>query len=256
MVCCFQRALHTHTQSSTPYPYGSYSNYICAPWTIHPKMLGEAVFPSLCLYSITLPQSRTPSGSLWATAVTPTCSYSGPTLPAQAYLCCICPGSIPYPSLPHVVCIFQTLLLTVFWLGSAKGMALQEVRWGLKGKANACVSLLSTLCSNSNRSISLPRLYLLKSSHRSFLLLGIALGSQQGDATFEKNNSKWIYLQRDYLQRYRYRGTWRRKWKPTPVLLPGESHGQRSLAGYSPWGHKELDTTEQLNDRGTTGLSA
>ena len=33
---------------------------------------------------------------------------------------------------------------------------------------------------------------------------------------------------------------------PTPVLLPGESHGQRSMVGYSPWGHKELDTTEQL----------
>ena len=39
---------------------------------------------------------------------------------------------------------------------------------------------------------------------------------------------------------------WRRKWQPTPVFLPGESHGQRSLAGYSPRGHKELDTTEQL----------
>ena len=35
-----------------------------------------------------------------------------------------------------------------------------------------------------------------------------------------------------------------RKWLPTPVFLPGESHGWRSLAGYSPWGHKELDTTE------------
>ena len=31
---------------------------------------------------------------------------------------------------------------------------------------------------------------------------------------------------------------WRRKWQPTPVFLPGKSHGQRSLAGYSPWGHK------------------
>ena len=40
---------------------------------------------------------------------------------------------------------------------------------------------------------------------------------------------------------------WRRKWQPTPVLLPGESHGQRSLVGYSPRGHKELDTTEQLH---------
>ena len=37
---------------------------------------------------------------------------------------------------------------------------------------------------------------------------------------------------------------WRRKWKPTPVCLPGESHGQRSLAGYSPYGRKESDMTE------------
>ena len=37
---------------------------------------------------------------------------------------------------------------------------------------------------------------------------------------------------------------WRRNWQPTPVFLPGESHGQRSLVGYSPRGHKELDTTE------------
>ena len=39
----------------------------------------------------------------------------------------------------------------------------------------------------------------------------------------------------------------RRQWHPTPVLLPGESHGQRSLVGYSPWGHKDSDTTEQLH---------
>ena len=39
---------------------------------------------------------------------------------------------------------------------------------------------------------------------------------------------------------------WRREWQPTPVFLPGEFHGQRNLAGYSPWGHKESDTTEQL----------
>ena len=37
-----------------------------------------------------------------------------------------------------------------------------------------------------------------------------------------------------------------KEWQPTPVLLPGEFHGQRSLAGYSLWGCKELDTTEQL----------
>ena len=37
---------------------------------------------------------------------------------------------------------------------------------------------------------------------------------------------------------------WRRAWQPTPVFLSGESHGQRSLVGYSPWGHTESDTTE------------
>ena len=36
-------------------------------------------------------------------------------------------------------------------------------------------------------------------------------------------------------------------WQSTPVLLPGKSHGQRSLVGYSPWGHKESDTTERLH---------
>ena len=39
----------------------------------------------------------------------------------------------------------------------------------------------------------------------------------------------------------------RRKWQPTPVFLPGKSHGQRNLVGYSPWGCKESDTTEQLH---------
>ena len=39
----------------------------------------------------------------------------------------------------------------------------------------------------------------------------------------------------------------RRKWQPTPVFLPGESHGLRSLVGYSPRGRKQLDTTEQLH---------
>ena len=38
----------------------------------------------------------------------------------------------------------------------------------------------------------------------------------------------------------------RRFWHPTPVLLPGKSHGQRSLVGCSPWGRKELDTTDRL----------
>ena len=46
---------------------------------------------------------------------------------------------------------------------------------------------------------------------------------------------------------------WRREWQPTPVFLPGESLGQRSLAGYSPWGHKELGMTEHTH-RETTQI--
>ena len=41
--------------------------------------------------------------------------------------------------------------------------------------------------------------------------------------------------------------SWRRQWHPTPVLLPGKSHGWRSLIGCSPWGRYELDTTERLH---------
>ena len=40
---------------------------------------------------------------------------------------------------------------------------------------------------------------------------------------------------------------WRRKWQPTPVFLPGKSHGWRSLVGYSSWSHKESDTTERVH---------
>ena len=39
-------------------------------------------------------------------------------------------------------------------------------------------------------------------------------------------------------------GAWRKQWHPTPVLLPGKSHGRRSLVGCSPWGRTESDMTE------------
>ena len=47
---------------------------------------------------------------------------------------------------------------------------------------------------------------------------------------------------------------WRREWQPTPVFLPGGSHGQRSQVGYSPWDCKELDMTERLSKAHTTVL--
>ena len=45
---------------------------------------------------------------------------------------------------------------------------------------------------------------------------------------------------------------WSRKWQTTSVFLPGKFHEQRSLVGYSPWGHKESDTTEQLSTQAHT----
>ena len=47
---------------------------------------------------------------------------------------------------------------------------------------------------------------------------------------------------------------WSMKWQPTPVFLPEKFHGQRSLVGYSPWGHRELDTTELVSTYTHTGI--
>ncbi|KAB0341593.1 hypothetical protein FD754_018519, partial [Muntiacus muntjak] len=52
--------------------------------------------------------------------------------------------------------------------------------------------------------------------------------------------SKWFYLGGASLVA-------QRKWQPTPIFLPGESHGRRSLVGYSPRGHQESDMTERLH---------
>ena len=48
---------------------------------------------------------------------------------------------------------------------------------------------------------------------------------------------------------------WRRKWQPTPVFLLGESHGQRSLVGYSLWDHKESDRTEHACTQAQSSLN-
>ena len=63
--------------------------------------------------------------------------------------------------------------------------------------------------------------------------------------------AQWLSIQPQY-RRHRFnpwarKSSWRRKWQPTPVFLPGESHGQRKLVGYSPWGCKEQDKTQRIN---------
>ena len=63
---------------------------------------------------------------------------------------------------------------------------------------------------------------------------------------------KWYYKSEQHLNYQRtfttyYSIQWRRQWHPTPLLLPGESHGRRSLVGCSQWGCEESDTTERLH---------
>ena len=53
-------------------------------------------------------------------------------------------------------------------------------------------------------------------------------------------------VQETWVQSLRREDPWRRKWQPTPIFLPGESHGQSNLVG-SPWNCKESDTTEQFH---------
>ena len=52
-------------------------------------------------------------------------------------------------------------------------------------------------------------------------------------------------MQETWVQSLGREDPWRREWQPTPVFLPGEFHGQKSLVSYSPWSCKELDMTEQ-----------
>ena len=50
---------------------------------------------------------------------------------------------------------------------------------------------------------------------------------------------------------YKTRNTWSRNWQPAPEFLPGKCYGQRSLTGYSPQGHRELDTAEHTQAKNT-----
>ena len=78
-----------------------------------------------------------------------------------------------------------------------------------------------------------------KNETKSFISLSLNIRFHRGLLCFQ-----WFKI---YLNFFMNQDLWRRKWQPTPVLLPGKSHGQRSLVGYHPWGGKESDTTEWLH---------
>ena len=66
--------------------------------------------------------------------------------------------------------------------------------------------------------------------------MGFPGGSVEKNLPAMKGSLLWV----QYLGRF----PWKRKWQPTSVFLPGEFHGQKCLVDYSPWGCKQLDTTE------------
>ena len=70
------------------------------------------------------------------------------------------------------------------------------------------------------------------------------------DQRSQEWSDKWRGNRRPDFDHWVEKISWRRAWQPTPEFLPGESHGQRSLAGYNPWGCKESDTTEWLRIAG------
>ena len=79
----------------------------------------------------------------------------------------------------------------------------------------------------------------MKERQRQFRQAKLAPGLQSGLNMKQQNIFPVLYVC--------IKNSWRRQWQPTPVLLPGKSHGRRSLVGCSPWGREESDTTERLH---------
>ena len=77
------------------------------------------------------------------------------------------------------------------------------------------------------------------------------MGSVHGASLVAPTVKNLSVIQKTQVQSWVGKTPWRKAWQPTPVFLPGEFHGWRSLAGYSPWGRKESDTTERPPVRGT-----
>ena len=92
--------------------------------------------------------------------------------------------------------------------------------------------------------------------HFSTMLMGwsqVPVFSQQpglftGDTYFQRSTCQCRRWRRLRFDPWVGKILWRRKRQPTPVFLPGKSHGQSSLVGYRPWGRNELDTTWLLNN--------
>ena len=130
-------------------------------------------------------------------------------------------------------------------------------KWsGLDGKESACNGGDLDLIPGSERSLGEGngnplQYFCLENSMDRGALQSSSMGSQSVGHDWVTNTTlgKWGAAYEASLFSWRKFQTsfQRRQWQPTPVLLPGKSHGWRSLVGCSPWGHKELETTERLH---------
>ena len=91
-------------------------------------------------------------------------------------------------------------------------------------------------------------------SKQKFRLFFSLLNLQKGLPTWLSGKESACQCRRHGFDPWVGKIPWSRKWQPTLVLLPGESHGQRSLAGYSPWGRRESDMTYRLNSKPPNSL--
>ena len=82
-------------------------------------------------------------------------------------------------------------------------------------------------------------LFLTSLTHQLFIKLALAGPLEGLPVAVVKDLPEWRSHRRHRFSPWVRKSPWRRPWQPTPVFLPGESHEQRSLMGYSPWGHKE-----------------
>ena len=78
-------------------------------------------------------------------------------------------------------------------------------------------------------------------------VLDVALCVTRGFLNGSSSNEPACQCRRHRFNPWVRKIPWRKRWQPTQVFLPGKPHGQRSLAGYSPWGCKESDTTEHTH---------
>ena len=132
---------------------------------------------------------------------------------------------------------FCTVQLLHPYMTTGKTIAL--TRWTFVGKV---MSLLFNMLSRLVKTFLPRRKHLLISWLQSpSAVIPIA------DIYFITHKSVCLQCRRPRFNPWFGKIPWRKKWQLTPVSLPGESHGQRSLSGCSPWGHKESDTAEKLH---------